>query len=327
MEKNEYKDIKFSIIVPVYNSEKTLQSLYEKIVAAMEEYDEKFEIIFVEDGSIDNSWKIVSKIAEKDSRVTSVKLMRNYGQAGATLCGFEKAKGQFIITIDDDLQTPPEEITKLVDFMEEHPEIDVVIGDPIKKGHKLWRRLGSNFLNWLNWRMFEMKKRVKLTSFRLIRRRIINELLLVRTSHPAIGPMLCRITPFIENVPVEHKAREEGKGHYTLRKILSLTLDKILSFSVFPLRFLAIIGLIGIFICLILGILYFVRYLRGGVRVSGWITLVLLLITISGFNFFAFGIFGEYLLRILQDSHNIPQYRIRKIISNVEDSYTSLDTE
>lgn len=319
MNKKEYKDIKFSIIVPVYNSEKTLEPLYKLISATMEAYGGKFEIIFVEDGSIDNSWKIISKIALSDSKVTSIKLMRNYGQASATLCGFANAKGQFIITIDDDLQTPPEEITKLVNFMEEHPETDIVFGDPVRKEHKLWRRLGSRFLNWLNWRMFEMNKRVNLTSFRLIKRKIIDEILLVRTSHPAIGPMLCRITPFIDNVPVEHKVRVKGKGHYTLRKILTLTLDKILSFSIFPLRFLAVVGIIGIFFCLILGIFYFLRYLSGGVRVSGWITLVLLLIIISGFNFFAFGIFGEYLLRILQDSNMIPQYRIREVISNNKD--------
>lgn len=319
MNEKEYKDIRFSVVVPVYNSADTLELLYKQILVAMKEYDGEFEIIFVEDGSIDNSWKIISDIALEDNRVTSIKLMRNYGQASATLCGFEKARGQFIITIDDDLQTPPQEIAKLVNFMEKHPETDVVLGDPLRKGHKLWRRLGSRFLNWLNWRMFEMNKRVNLTSFRLIKRKIIDEILLVKTSHPAIGPMLCRITPFIENVPVEHKIREKGKGHYTLRKILTLTLDKILSFSIFPLRFLAIVGIIGIFFCLILGVFYFVRYLSGGVRVSGWITLVLLLITISGFNFFAFGIFGEYLLRILQDSNMIPQYRIREVISNKKD--------
>ncbi len=325
MNKERHNDVRFSIVIPVYNSEDTLESLYKRITSTMEEYHEKYEIIFVEDGSIDNSWKIITKFAQRDEKVISIKLMRNYGQASATLCGLKISRGLFVITIDDDLQTPPEEIKKLVNFIREHPEIDAVFGDPIKKEHKLWRRLGSNFLNWINWRMFEMKHRVNLTSFRIIKREIIDEMLMIKTSHPAIGPMLCRITPFIENVPVEHNIRVAGRGHYSLRKILTLTLDKILSFSIFPLRFLAIIGLIGILFCVTLGIFYFVRYLHGGVRVSGWITLVLLLFTLSGFNFFAFGIFGEYLLRILQNSHQVPQYRVRKIVSKLKDKYESFD--
>jgi glycosyltransferase involved in cell wall biosynthesis len=319
MSENKISNTKFSIIVPVYNSEKTLDSLYKRISATMEKNKSKFEIIFVDDGSVDGSWEIIKRIAERDEKVTSIKLMRNYGQAAATMCGFGKSRGLFVITIDDDLQTPPEEITKLLNFMEEHPEIDVVFGEPIKKRHKLWRRLGSNALNWLNRRMFEVNKKVYLTSFRLLRKPIVDELLLVRTSNPAIGPMICKATPFIENVSVEHEVRAADRGHYTPGKILTLTLDKILSFSNFPLRFLAVIGLLGILSCITLGVFYFVRYLRGGIRVSGWITLVLLLISLSGFNFFAFGIFGEYLLRILQSSNQIPQYRIREIISKFED--------
>ncbi len=319
MSEDKFSDIKFSIVVPVYNSEDTLRDLYERISATMEKHNGKFELIFVEDGSVDSSWKIISEIAQKDEKVISIKLMRNYGQAGATMCGLKAAKGQFVITVDDDLQTPPEEITKLINFIEEHTEIDVLLGDPIKKGHSLWRRLGSNFLNWVNRRMFDMNKRLNLTSFRIIRRAIVDELLRIRTPHPAIGPMLCKTTPFIENIPVEHNVRVAGKGHYTPGKILTLTLDKILSFSIFPLRFIAVIGLIGISFCITLGLFYFIRYLRGGVRISGWITLVLLLIGLSGFNFFAFGIFGEYLLRILQTSNHIPQYLIRKIISKSKD--------
>jgi glycosyltransferase involved in cell wall biosynthesis len=306
--------VDFSIVVPVYNSEKTLSMLYDRVVAAME--GKRFELILVDDCGKDNSWEVAKSLAANDARVVAVQLMRNYGQANATMCGLQHASGEVVITIDDDLQNPPEEIPVLIDTLDAHPEIDVVMGAPKSKKHSLWRNFGSNVLNRISSRLFfGRKKNLQLTSFRIMRRKVVNHLLAWKTPNPSPGSILCSITPNIMNVAVRHDTREYGKGGYTFTKLLGLTVDKTLSFSAFPLRFLAVLGLLGIVFSISVGAFFLVRYLTGGITVQGWITQILLLVGLSSFNFFAFGIVGEYLLRILQSVHQKPQYLVKNVIN------------
>jgi dolichol-phosphate mannosyltransferase/undecaprenyl-phosphate 4-deoxy-4-formamido-L-arabinose transferase len=304
--------MEYSIVVPVYNSTKTLEELFRRIVTVMEALGKGFEIIFVDDGSTDESWQVIQKLAETDSRLTAIQLMRNYGQANATLCGLQHSEGQMLVTIDDDLQHPPEEISVLVKAMEENPNTDVIMGIPDEKQHPMVRRLGSSCLNLMNSLMFTRGRGTKFSSFRIMTRPVVDHLLAIDTPHPAPGPLLYSITPRIMNVYVKHQPRAAGKSGYTFPKLYRLTLSRFLSFSTFPLRFLAIVGVIGILLSILLGTVYSVKYIQGEVKVAGWTTLVLLLILLSGFNFFAFGIVGEYLLRILQSAYGTPQYQIRR---------------
>ena len=251
--------------------------------------------------------------------------MRNYGQANATMCGLKYAKGEFIITIDDDLQNPPEEIPVLIESIENDPQLDVLYGTPTEKRHASMAQIGSNLLNWISSRIFTRGKSIKLTSFRIMRRNVVDYLLTIDTPHPAPGALLFTITPRIKNVTVRHEPRTVGKSGYTLSKIYRLTLSKFLSFSTLPLRFLAISGVLGIFFSFILGLSYFIKYLFGGIKMPGFTTLVLLLIAISGFNFFAFGIVGEYLIRILQAVYGTPQYQVRHSIGMVESVSKKID--
>jgi polyisoprenyl-phosphate glycosyltransferase len=313
---NIAENITFSIIVPVYNSEKSLKILYTRLCDVMEMQKSTFEIIFVDDCSRDNAWEVLSELAQKDERVIALQLMRNYGQSAATMCGLRHAKGRFMITIDDDLQNPPEEIPVLINALSSQPHFDVVIGVPQKKKHALWRRLGSNVLNKISSSLiFRQMPPLTLTSFRIMRRSVTDYLLSVDIPRPAPGAILCTITPRITNVQVRHEPRTLGKGGYRFTKILGLTLDKTLNFSTYPLRMLAILGIVGIVCSFSVGSFFFIRYLFGGIKVAGWMTLVILLAIISGFNFFAFGIIGEYLLRILHGVHKMPQYLIRETLN------------
>ncbi len=313
-----HTSVEFSIVVPVYSSEKTLPILYERIVRVME--GKRFELILVDDCGKDNAWGVAQDLASRDKRVVAIRLMRNYGQANATMCGLRQARGEAIITIDDDLQNPPEEIPALIDALRRNPDIDVVMGAPKSKKHSLWRNFGSNVLNRLSSRLFfGRKKSLQLTSFRIMRHKVVQHLLAWNTPNPSPGSILCSITPNIINIPVNHDTREHGKGGYTFTKLLGLTIDKTLSFSAFPLRFLAGFGLIGIAFSVSVGAFFLVRYLTGGITVQGWITQVLLLVGLSSFNFFAFGIVGEYLLRILQSVHQKPQYLVRTVINRDDD--------
>lgn len=306
----------YSVVVPVFNAAATLQELYERICATLEECGGSFELILVHDCGTDGSWEVASTIAKQDSRVVAIELMRNYGQSSATMCGLSHARGNFVITLDDDLQNPPEEIEVLIRAMDERPDLDAIFGAPAEKRHAVWRRLGSWALNRLSSRhIFETGDRdLELTSFRIMRRPVVDSLLAVSTPRPALGAMLCTITPRIANVRVRHEPRLRGRGGYTVAKLIGVSVDKTLSFSTLPLRTLAVLGLMGIIGSVILGAVYLGRYLTGGVGVPGWTTQVLLSIGIAGFNFLALGLVGEYLLRILQTVQEMPQFRVREVV-------------
>lgn len=309
-------NITYSIVVPVYNSEKTLPVLYERLVKVMEDLGETFEIVFVEDCGRDNSWQVLCSLAVKDDRVSGIQLMHNHGQARTTMCGLGHSRGRFVITIDDDLQHPPEEIPLLIQALEQNPNVDAIIGIPHEKKHALWRNLGSQLINIVNSHVFKKRRTLKFSGFRIIRKEIVDRLIEQNIPQPAVGALLYSITPRIKNVCVHHEPRAIGRSGFTLSKIFILTLSNFLSYSIFPLRFLAISGMLGVVGSSVAGAIYVIRYLMGGIGVAGWTTLVLLLIGLSGFIFFAFGLVGEYLLRILQSVHFTPQYIVRQKVGN-----------
>ena len=307
-------EVSYSIVIPVYNSEQTLPELHERIVQVMEVMGARFEIVFVEDCSADRSWQVLQAIAGSDERVRAIQLLRNYGQASATMCGLRHSVGQVAITLDDDLQNPPEEIPVLVNALENDPELDVVIGIPGEKQHAFWRNVGSNVVNLINSFAIKKDRSLKFSGFRAMRRIVVDRLVELNVPQPAIGVLLCSITPRITNVTVRHEPRSAGQSGYTIAKILGLTLSNFLTFSDFPLRFLAMVGVVGIVASLVYGLVLIVRFFMGGIGVPGWTTIALLLIAMSGFSFFAFGLIGEYLLRILQSAQNTPQYVVRQRI-------------
>jgi dolichol-phosphate mannosyltransferase/undecaprenyl-phosphate 4-deoxy-4-formamido-L-arabinose transferase len=258
----------------------------------MEGLGEPFEMVFVEDCGTDGSWALVQALAEQDERVWAVQLLRNFGQANATMCGLTHARGRFLITLDDDLQNPPEEIPRLVGVLSSNPELDVVTGVPDEKRNALWRRLGSELVNAMHSLSLKKPRSLRLSGFRLMRRLVAEQLVKRNVPNPASG--------------------------YALPKILSLTLSSFLAFSGFPLRFMALVGAAAIVTSLAIGIRILLRYLQVGVVVPGWLTLALLLVGISGFNFFAFGLIGEYLLRVLQSVQHAPQYVVRQTVPTPE---------
>lgn len=271
-----------------------------------------YELIFVDDCGHDDAWQVLQGLAARDMHVTAVQLMRNSGQSTATLCGLARARGQFVITMDDDLQHLPEEIPRLIEAMGQ--DADVVMGVPLKKQHSLFRCLGSEVMHRVNSVLLGKDPALHFTSFRVLRRPLVNGLLTLRTLSPAMGPMINSITHRIRNVTVEHAARAEGRSGYTLRRLLSQTLSNLVGYSVLPLRLLGLIGAIGIVSSLVLAGVLTYNYLRGGV-VAGWTSIAMLLLLLSGFNFFAFAIVGEYVLRILQRVNASPQYLVRSAIS------------
>jgi dolichol-phosphate mannosyltransferase/undecaprenyl-phosphate 4-deoxy-4-formamido-L-arabinose transferase len=301
----------YSVVVPVYRSEPMLSELYERIVAVMESLGEAFEMIFVEDCSPDRSWKVLRDLAGKDNRVLALQLMRNSGQGSATLAGFARARGRLVITLDDDLQHPPEELPAMIRELRENDDLDVVIGAPARKNHNAVRRIGSSLINRVNSVFLEKDPALFLTGFRVMRRSVARSLLEMRVPYPALGPMILSVTRRVRNVTVRNDPRKEGKSGYTASRIFKQTLSNLIGYSMLPLRLLALIGAAGIMISVLLAGYFLCRYFFIGIAVPGWMTLLLILLGISGFNFFAFAILGEYILRITQISTGTTQFVVR----------------
>lgn len=304
-------EVAFSVIVPVLNSSGTLHELHSRLIGTMESIGGTFELLFVNDCSSDASWRELQRIAAEDPRVVALNLMTNAGQGSASLAGFSRARGAKLITLDDDLQHPPEEIPKLLRTLEQEDELDVVIGVPIMRQDPLLRRMGSSLINWINSMLLGKPLDLRFTAFRAMRREIADYLLELRVPHPALGPMILSVTRRVKNIPVRHEPRKRGSSGYSFRKILVMTLSNCIGYSVLPLHALAVLGTLGLMATTAAGAFFVYRYFWIGISVPGWMTLTLLSLTLASFNFMAFSVLGEYVLRISKVSSGNRQWLIR----------------
>jgi len=303
--------LKFSIIIPVFNADQTLMELFERTLKVMNHDKLNFEVIFVDDFSKDHSWEILNHLSTKDPRVKIIKLRKNYGQHAAVLCGMKHASGDFIITMDDDLQNPPEEMPHLINAITDNPDFDVVIGIPKHKQHSFFRRLGSSLLNEITTLIFKKNRQIKMASFRILKKNLAQDLISLHIPEPAIGTMILLLTTKIGNVWVQHDLRPQKKSGYSFAKLLKLTYNNIISYSSLPLKFVSQIGLFSSFVSMVLAVYFLIR--ARYVTVSGWISIVVLISFFSGLILFSLGIIGEYLIRILTSVHNYPQYLVSEM--------------
>lgn len=306
--------IKYSIVIPVYNSEKTLVELFSRITKVFEDISNSYEIIFINDGSIDNSWGKLTELANIDSHVVGVNLMRNFGQHNAIMCGFNKCVGDFIITLDDDLQHPPEEIPKLIAEIDKGTA-DVVIGSYGKKQHNFIRNMGTSLVKKITKKTLGIPVNLDMTSFRIISRQVIDEVIKFNTVSPRIGLIIFNVTKNIVNVKTEHHPRKEGKSGYPFTKLVGNFLDNIINYSSLPLRMASYAGFILSLSSFLLGIYFAFSLFFNLITVSGFTTIVVLITFFFGTTIMILGLIGEYLIRIIHASEYKPQYIIRKIES------------
>lgn len=299
-----------SIVVPVYNSENTLGELYERINQAFEQIDADYELILVEDCGGDNSWEVMQSLRRADGRVKIIRLTKNFGQHNALMCGLSIATGQYVITMDDDLQNPPEEIEKLINTILDS-DYDAVYGVPEKKKQSLLRKLSSNFYSYLNAIMFRHVSGLRISNFRIISKPVVDQILQINTPNPIVGYLILKVTERIGTVIVEQHERAHGNTTYSIGKLFTHFLNGLLYNSTLPLRMVSIFGVVCLASTVILGLYYLLDFLSGGVGVSGFTTLVLLILFFSGIIMFSIGIIGEYLLRIVQEVARPPQFVIR----------------
>ena len=303
----------YSVVVPVYNSEHTLHELYERVSKVFDEtLHEDFEMILVDDGSKDHSYEVMEELHDKDNRVKIIQQARNFGQHPALLCGFKYVKGDFIITMDDDLQHPPEEIPKLVQVMNERDDVDVIIAKYEGRKHNIIRRMGTWVSVYATSKMLKKPRDLEITSFRLIRRFIVDAIVKMDVHLPQIGNLLVQTSNRIINVSVHHDARKYGKSGYSFKRLAKDLIYDITTNSAFPLIVVRDLGITSFIISVVLALFYLVRYFLYGVSVEGWTTLVLFMLGYNGVILLSIGIIGEYLMHILDEAKKMPNYVERR---------------
>lgn len=299
-----------SIVVPVYNSEATLAELASRVEAAVRPIAPRYEMILVNDGSRDASWNVVQQLTRDRSEIRGINLMRNYGQHNALLCGVRAARFSMLVTIDDDLQNPPEEIAQLVAKLNEG--YDVVYGTPEKQQHGLLRDLASSITKSVLQGAMGAETARKVSAFRAFRTHLRDAFADYRNPYVSLDVLLTWSTSRFTAVTVRHDPRTRGQSNYTLRKLIVHAVNMMTGFSTWPLRMASLAGfgftLFGI------AVLVFViaRYVVQGTPVPGFPFLASMIAIFSGAQLFALGVMGEYLARIHQRGMERPTYAIRE---------------
>jgi glycosyltransferase involved in cell wall biosynthesis len=302
----------YSIIIPVFNSSDSLEELVTRIDRTMKSINSNYEIILVNDNSYDTSWEVIKKLKKQYPNIRGYNLLFNSGQNRALMCGFENSKGDFMITMDDDLQNPPEEIISMTKAINENQNIDCIFGIPQHKQHNFFRNLGTTLNQILFNLILNKNKKIKTSTFRIFNRRINDAIIQHKTYTPTISGLILKITKKILNIPVRHEKRKYGKSNYNTKNLIILVLDNLINFSTFPLKTISVLGIISSILSVILSAFYFILFLMGQVTQPGWITLILLVTFYFGLVLFSVGLIGEYLIRIINEVSKAPKYLIKE---------------
>ena len=318
----------YSVVVPVYNSEHTLETLYTRLKTVFdEELGRPFELLLVDDSSRDHSWEIMQKLHDADPRVKIFQMARNFGQHPALLCGFHYVKGDFVITMDDDLQHPPEELPKMIKVMDERDDVDVILAKYENRKHSLIRRIGTRISVDMTTKMLGKDPNLEITSFRLMRRFIVDAIKDTTIHAPQIGNLLVSTSNRIINVDVRHDKRAYGHSGYSFKELKRELFYDITSHTDLPLVIIRNIGIVTFLVSLITGLVLLIRYLLGQITVPGWTSLILVLLIFMGLTLLSIGTLGTYLINILDESKKRPQYILRKKELGESDETSSVPEE
>ncbi len=300
-----------SVVVPVYRSEASLPALVERLSRTLEATGLPYELVFVEDGGGDGSFRLLLDLqAANPDRVVVIQLMRNYGQHNALMCGFRHAGGEFIITLDDDLQNPPEEIPKLIEKIRTG-RFDLVYGVYSSKRHSAWRNAGSALVGAFY--RFTFQNDVTITSFRAIHRPLLLSILSYDWNFTFVDGLLAWNTQRIGQVQVEHHTRAAGRSGYNVAKLIILALNLFTNFTLLPLRIVSWFGLALSASGFCAALFYLFEFLRSRISVPGYASTIIAILVVGGTQLLALGMIGEYLGRLHLNVNRKPQYTVRSV--------------
>ncbi len=307
-----------SFVIPCYRSEKTLPAVIEEInnkMNSMASYC--YEIILVNDSSPDNTIDTIRNLCRKYDNITGIDLAKNFGQHAALMAGMRQAKGDIVVCLDDDGQTPADEVDKLLNKLNEG--FDVVYASYGKKKHSLFRNFGSKVNELMTRVMLGKPKELYISSYFAAKRFVVDDMLRYEHSYAYVIGLVLRATKNITNVEVKHRSRTEGASGYTLKKLLGLWFNGFTAFSIKPLRIATIIGVLCAGGGFSYGIYTIVKRLLLPDIQAGFSALMSMLVFMGGMIMLMLGMIGEYIGRIYISMNNSPQYVIREIIKEETD--------
>jgi len=310
---------KISYVIPCYRSEHTLEQVVAEVTATMgtlPQYD--YEVVLVNDCSPDGTLGVIRRLVAADSHVQGVDLARNFGQHAALMAGFHQCTGDVVVCLDDDGQTPANEVGKLLEQID--AGYDVVYARYDNKRQAGWRNLGS----WVNSKMTEIMlgkpPELVVNSYFAARRFVVDEMLRYEHCYPYVIGLVLRTTKNICNVPVHHRAREEGRSGYTLGKLLGLWMNGFTSFSVKPLRIATYFGTLSAAAGFLYLIYIVINHFTRHTAPLGWASTTALLLVLGGAILIVLGLIGEYVGRIYMCANAAPQYVAREYLCHEEES-------
>lgn len=302
---------KISFVIPCYRSAKTIGGVVAEIqdtMASMPEY--VYDIFLVNDCSPDDTYEVIRELCRQNGNITGISLAKNFGQHAALMAGLRRSDGDIVVCLDDDGQTPADEVGKLLAGIENGS--DVVYASYENKKHSAFRNFGTWMNDIMTRVMLGKPKNLHLTSYFAARRFVVDSMLKYENSYPYIIGLVLRATRNITNVPVRHRSRESGTSGYTIKKLLGLWFNGFTAFSIFPLRVATVTGVIFSGAGFIYGIYTIVKKFVNPDVPLGFSSLMAAVVFIGGMLMIMLGLIGEYIGRIYISINNSPQYVIRE---------------
>ena len=307
----EARPVEISVVIPIYNEEENIRNLHGRLKATLDTIGKSYELVFIDDGSADRSVSILTEIKAGDPTTKLIEFNRNYGQHAAVFAGFEHAQGEVIVTIDADLQNPPEEIPKLISKIEEG--YDIVGGVRRKRHDSIFRKVPSWILNKFISRATGVSLRDYGCMLRAYRRVVVDQILRCNEISSFIPTLANSFARSVTEIEVAHSKRKGGRSKYNLSRLIKLNFDLVTGFSLFPIQIISGLGILIALLGLVFGIFLLLRRLFVGPEVEGVFTLFAILFVFIGIQLLAMGLIGEYIGRIYSEVRNRPRYVIKRI--------------
>lgn len=304
-------DMSVSIVIPVYRTESILPELHRRLVGELEQHTKNFEIIMVEDCGGDNAWTVIQGLAQHDPRVRGFRMSRNYGQHNALLCGIRAARYEIVVTMDDDLQHPPEVLQILLNKLAEG--YDVVYAPPEREQHGFLRDMASRMTKLALQSAMGAETARRISAFRAFRTELRHAFENYRSPSVNIDVLLTWATTRFASVPVRHDQRQDGKSGYTLRKLIAHAFNMMTGFSTLPLQMASVMGFLFALFGLVVLAYVLLGYFLHGSSVPGFPFLASIIALFSGAQLLALGIIGEYLARMHFRTMERPSYSVRDV--------------
>ncbi|RME69465.1 MAG: glycosyltransferase [Chloroflexi bacterium] len=303
----------YSVVIPLFNDAEILPVLHNRLQAVLQSLNESYEIIYVDDGSRDNTFDVLTSLHRSDPvHIKGIRLLRNFGQHPAVTAGFEQTSGRIVITLDSDLQNPPEELPKLLKKLDEG--YDVVVGWRQVRQDSILRTWPSKFINWLISQSTGVKLHDYGSMFRVYRREVVQLLNQTREAAKFITALTSWLGVNIAEVPVKHFAPADGRSRYHFRRLFRMTMDLATGYSLVPIQMVTGIGLLMSLIGIGAGLFLLGWRIIFNVNVTGLSSFIALLLVLFGIQLAGLGIVGEYIGRIYIEVRGRPYYLIKTIL-------------